>query len=103
MSICDVLWSSKYFGGKDKHKKEKHLSQIHRINSQIHRKRKKAAAQGGKKGGKVILENGNFREFVLHLAAGSDKGIKKDAGEVAVYHFGIFGYFRQKHLRKLKK
>jgi hypothetical protein len=37
------------------------------------------------------------------LAAGSDKGIKKGAGEVAVCHFGIFGYFRQKHLRKLKK
>ena len=62
--------------------------------SQIHRKRKKAAAQGRKRGEKVILVNGNFREFVLHLAAGSDKGIKKDAGEVAVYHFGIFGYLQ---------
>lgn len=36
----------------------------------------------------------NFRKFVLHLAAGSDKGIKKGAGEVAVYHFGIFGYLQ---------
>ena len=43
---------------------------------------------------KVILVNGNFSEFVLHLAAGSDKGIKKGAGEVAVYHFGIFGYLQ---------
>ena len=34
------------------------------------------------------------REFVLHLAAGSDKGIKKGAGEVAVCHFGIFGYLQ---------
>ena len=43
---------------------------------------------------KVILVNGKFRKFVLHLAAGSDKGIKKGAGEVAVYHFGIFGYLQ---------
>ena len=43
---------------------------------------------------KVILVNGNFSKFVLHLAAGSDKGIKKGAGEVAVYHFGIFGYLQ---------
>ena len=43
---------------------------------------------------KVILVNGNFSEFVLHLAAGSDKGIKKGAGEVAVCHFGIFGYLQ---------
>ena len=32
-----MLCSYKYFGGKDKHKKEKHLSQIHRKYSKIHR------------------------------------------------------------------
>ena len=37
----------------------------------------------------VILVNGNFSEFVLHLAAGSDKGIKKGAGESFRY-FWIF-------------
>ncbi len=45
-------------------------------------------------GKKVILVNGNFSEFRVHLAAGSDKGIKKGAGEVAVCHFGIFGYLQ---------